>query len=326
MVPLFTVIIFNVIVFILVARVIIKQAKRSISRAKEKKKNLNVTVKTLITIVSVMLMFGFSWLFGALSIADAALVFQFLFVIFATSQGFCLFVFFCVIGKDAREEWKRLLTCYRYDGEKKRSAMHSHSVSSAGTRKTTKETSFTSNMATIRKAAKIPPPKRESPDLLKSFNEMEMGKISPIETDFINSIIEEEGSIINSNDLTSFVGVEEKQQDSQLPPQVLFRLKRPFYDLVEQNRAAQSSPDFTSTQPTQSEMIFTDTEMTQSEMYTNTQFTESEMFNTQLSESVILDADLTPTEVFYNTQLSDFSDQVSLNYDTDVDDYQLTKI
>ena len=119
--PLFLILVFNLIVFVLVGRVLIKHSKKNMNRAKEEKsmkERVSATLKTLISLISVMLMFGLTWLFGALSISGAAYVFQWLFIISATSQGFLLFIFFCVIGKDAREEWKQLLTCYRYKPKK----------------------------------------------------------------------------------------------------------------------------------------------------------------------------------------------------------------
>ena len=70
-----------------------------------------VTLRTLISVSSIMLLFGLTWLFGALTVSAASPAFQWMFVIFNTLQGFFLFVFFCIIGKDAREEWIHFLTC-----------------------------------------------------------------------------------------------------------------------------------------------------------------------------------------------------------------------
>ena len=226
------------IVFILVSRVLIKHNKRNIDRAKEERKTKKVvtaTVKTLISIISIMIMFGLSWLFGALSVSGAALVFQWLFVIFNTSQGFLLFIFFCIIGQDAREEWKKLLTCYRYEGPKKGTATPS-AVSSGRMRgRITKDTSLTSKMGnsnTIRRSVGL----LEKSDFDSSVAPLEMSEISPTKTNFIDSIMEEEDTkFIISNE-------EFKQPDSQLPPQVLFRLKRPYYDLVVEKNEGSVSP------------------------------------------------------------------------------------
>ena len=117
--PIFVVLLFNNVVFVLVVRVLIKHNKRKIAGSKDAKKYKN-TFRTLIRIVSIMAMFGLSWLFGAFTINHASIVFSWLFVIFNSLQGFVLFLFFCVIGKDAREEWKNLFTCGRYKKRKLR--------------------------------------------------------------------------------------------------------------------------------------------------------------------------------------------------------------
>ena len=110
--------------FIVIARVLIKHSKKKLEnmkgdKEKEQRKRAKGISKTLFSIISVMTMFGLSWFFGAFSIGAAAEVFQWFFVIFNTTQGFMLFIFFCVIGSDAREEWKNLLTCNRYRQKKR---------------------------------------------------------------------------------------------------------------------------------------------------------------------------------------------------------------
>jgi hypothetical protein len=192
-----------------------------------------------------MLMFGLSWLFGALSIAQAAIVFQWFFIFFNTMQGFGLFIFFCVIGNDAREEWKKLLSCYRYKGIKK-GAPTTSSASKHRSNMITKDTSLTSRMAstTIRRSVGLLD-KNESIDMDSSIAPLEMSEMSPTKTNFVDTIMEENTSLIITNGLTY-----DKPQspDSQVPPQVLFRLKRAHYDLlVEQNGGVVStSPDLQS--------------------------------------------------------------------------------
>ena len=256
--PLFAVIIFNVIIFVLVARVLIKHSKRSISRAKDDqdiKKVVSGTLKTLLSVVSVMFMFGLSWLFGALSISGAAIVFQWLFVIFSTTQGFCLFIFFCVIGKDAREEWKKLLSCYRYKGEKKSTATPSGISTGSKLRSyNTKQSALKSKSIATRSVHL--PSKLESSDFSSSVAELEMSEVSPIKTKLFDPINEENTSIIISNDLAEIEHANEnlpdepKPQDSQLPPQIMFRLER-YYTLNEQDELSTPSPDCSTTQLTQ---------------------------------------------------------------------------
>ena len=67
----------------------------------------------MIGIIGVMTLFGLMWVFGALTIREASITFQFLFAIFNSLQGFFIFLFFCVLGKDTRELWLQVLCCGR---------------------------------------------------------------------------------------------------------------------------------------------------------------------------------------------------------------------
>ncbi|GFU45468.1 adhesion G-protein coupled receptor G6 [Nephila pilipes] len=57
--------------------------------------------------VSVLL--GLSWIFGFLAIDDAKLIFQYLFAITTTLQGFLIFVFFVLRQKNTRDMWLNLV-------------------------------------------------------------------------------------------------------------------------------------------------------------------------------------------------------------------------
>ena len=255
--------------FVLVGRVLIKHGKRSIDRAKDdRKKMVKNTLKTLLSIISVMLMFGLTWLFGALSISGAAYVFQWLFILCATTQGFILFVFFCIIGSDAREEWKRLLSCYRYKGTKQRATPSTVSSKSKGktyqtslsSRKMASDTIRKMASDTIRKTASdtiISLMEKAEPSFDSSAAALEMNDFSPPQTNLIDSIMEEDSSLVITNDL----GDAEKPEviDSEIPPQVVFRLKRSHYDLqlVEEqdSRPPSTSPNLSNTCSQLSEIL-----------------------------------------------------------------------
>ena len=117
--PILALVLLNTIVFVLVIRVLVKHSARKLKDAKNAKK-LQGTFKTLISIMSIMFMFGLQWLFGALTIAQASLAFQWLFVIFSTLQGFFLFLFFVVLGKETRDEWLNVFTCGKRKKGRKR--------------------------------------------------------------------------------------------------------------------------------------------------------------------------------------------------------------
>lgn len=60
-----------------------------------------------------MSIYGLSWTFGALVISgddvNASFGLQLTFTLLNSFQGFFVFIFFCVLGKDAKEAWKELL-------------------------------------------------------------------------------------------------------------------------------------------------------------------------------------------------------------------------
>lgn len=243
--PLFAVLLFNTVVFVMVTFVLIKHTRKKLAKDSSKKKEVTQgTIKAVISVFSVMLMFGLSWLFGAFSIADAAPIFQWPFVVFNTLQGFLLFLFFCVVGKDAREEWKNLLTCYRH--KKKYGSMAPHSHASQVPKSTsTKNTELTSRYAQSRTL-------RISTGLeLHHTGSVSDSKVplydfsSSAVDDNLQPNVEKDNSLVIANgstmikdskvDLSSPVvqgKPRRKKASSQLPPQVQFKLKRPYYQVV----------------------------------------------------------------------------------------------
>ena len=107
--PVLALVLFNTVVFVIVLRVLIKHYLKKLKDI-ERKKQITGTFKTFISVVSIMFMFGLQWLFGAFTIAEASEAFQWLFVIFSTLQGLFLFLYFCVMAQDAREQWLNLLS------------------------------------------------------------------------------------------------------------------------------------------------------------------------------------------------------------------------
>ena len=128
--PIFALLLFNVVMFILAVRVLVIHSMK-------KKKSVKSTIKTMISIVGIMVMFGLTWLFGALTVREASTAFQYLFVIFNGFQGFFFFIFNCLISKDGREFWTNAIVsccglryCTRY------SSLSSKLSSSHGKRRT----------------------------------------------------------------------------------------------------------------------------------------------------------------------------------------------
>ena len=136
--PIFALLLFNVVMFILAVRVLVIHSMK-------KKKSVKSTIKTMISIVGIMVMFGLTWLFGALTVtgfgsAAASVAFQVLFVILNAFQGFFIFLFFCVFSKDARESWLELLCRGRYHSKPSQAKYSSSGNDGTGTKVKTSST------------------------------------------------------------------------------------------------------------------------------------------------------------------------------------------
>ena len=109
--PVLAVILFNVVIFVIVLTVLIKHSKKKIERAKASSdgSSREATIRLLISIFSIMNLYGLTWLFAIFTFTEGSLAFQILFAIFNSLQGFFMFIFFCVLGKEARESWARVL-------------------------------------------------------------------------------------------------------------------------------------------------------------------------------------------------------------------------
>ena len=111
LVPIYLILIVNFIIFIPIVRVLIRNAirRRKMLARDDKKGKAEVSVKTAMGVISVSVVFGLGWVFGAFTVEDAADVFRYLFVICNVFQGFVFFVFIVIIGPDGREFWRTLL-------------------------------------------------------------------------------------------------------------------------------------------------------------------------------------------------------------------------
>ncbi len=219
----------------IITRVLIIHSKKKLQnipteKGKKQKERSKGILKALISIMSVMIMFGLSWVFGAFSIGEGAIVFQWLFVIFNTSQGFMLFLFFCVIGADAREEWKNLLTCNKYKKKLSLNTSTSNSQSKSGFNHRRRhkgtlnsnsgvETMLTSDgrtSNTIRRSVGLPP-------LDESVDSVELP------SRFSSEIVHSPLLSIHEEDTFVGTGQDKVKKSKQLPPHVYIKLKRPIY-------------------------------------------------------------------------------------------------
>ena len=126
--PIFAILIVNVVIFVSVIGVLVKHTLDKLDRTREEM-NIKTAIRLFISIAGIMLLFGLTWLFGALTVTGlrdttASTAFQIIFVICNAFQGFFFFFFFCVFNKDARDLWLELLSCGRYQSKR----LHSSQV------------------------------------------------------------------------------------------------------------------------------------------------------------------------------------------------------
>eukprot|EP00057_Strongylocentrotus_purpuratus_P034849 XP_796775.3 PREDICTED: probable G-protein coupled receptor 112 [Strongylocentrotus purpuratus] len=62
--------------------------------------------------VAISVLLGLTWFFGFLAIGGARLVFNILFLVLNSLQGFFVFLMFCVRQKEVREQWVRWMHCH----------------------------------------------------------------------------------------------------------------------------------------------------------------------------------------------------------------------
>ena len=107
--PILALVLFNTVVFVIVINVLLKHIRRKIADL-DKRAQVLSALKTLISVILIMFMFGIQWLLGAFTIAEASTAFQWLFVIFSTLQGLFIFIFFVALNQEAREEWLNMFS------------------------------------------------------------------------------------------------------------------------------------------------------------------------------------------------------------------------
>ena len=124
--PIMVIILFNCGVFVIVVTVLVRHKQRNKVKGLKtsKTKERQSTIRLMISIAGIMSLYGLTWIFGALTIDKASLTFQVLFVLFNSLQGFFIFLFFCVIGRDGRELWLEFLSFGHY----KSSHLHPSSI------------------------------------------------------------------------------------------------------------------------------------------------------------------------------------------------------
>ena len=84
-----------------------------LKRSSRNKKNSD-SIQLMINITSICVLFGLTWIFGALTVVKADQTFQIMFALINSLQGFLIFIFFCAMNKDIRLElFQLLVSCHK---------------------------------------------------------------------------------------------------------------------------------------------------------------------------------------------------------------------
>ncbi|CAL1261925.1 unnamed protein product [Larinioides sclopetarius] len=101
----------NLTVFLMVTRVLF--TPRNVSAKKppqcSKKEKILVTTAQVRGAFTVMVLLGVSWVFGAFAVGEARLIFQYIFCVSNSLQGFLIFIVRCLQYPEARSAWYQLL-------------------------------------------------------------------------------------------------------------------------------------------------------------------------------------------------------------------------
>ena len=94
--PIFLILFFNFLIFIAGAIVLIKHL---LSKSTT---NLQTICVQLSKFLGVFILFGLTWIFGALTAIEADQAFEVVFTVINSLQGFLIFIFFCALNNDVR--------------------------------------------------------------------------------------------------------------------------------------------------------------------------------------------------------------------------------
>ncbi|XP_077977818.1 adhesion G-protein coupled receptor G6-like [Glandiceps talaboti] len=104
--PLCLVIIFNSIIYCLV----IKQLCGLRSKTLTANERFSTTAQ-LRAAIGLLVLLGLTWILAIFAVGDASLIFQYLFAVSNSLQGFFIFIFHCVLNKEIQKRWRRLCRC-----------------------------------------------------------------------------------------------------------------------------------------------------------------------------------------------------------------------
>ncbi|CAC5386735.1 unnamed protein product [Mytilus coruscus] len=137
--PALVIVLVNLVILVLVIRTLFRTMRSKPGRSQKSKSRLEKTKSGVRSICVLAPLFGVTWVFGVLSISRDLVVFQYLFAIFNSLQGFFIFVFHCLIDKRVKEAIKH------HSNKRRAARLDSFSYTESKSRKTsqTSDTNLT---------------------------------------------------------------------------------------------------------------------------------------------------------------------------------------
>ena len=116
MFPVGLLLVINFIIFVMVVQRL--SCRKAISANKTTKNDRKESWRRVQNAVAISVLLGVTWISGLLAIGDARLLFNIIFLIFNSLQGFFIFLMFCVRQKEIRDFWLRCLCCCKCKKQK----------------------------------------------------------------------------------------------------------------------------------------------------------------------------------------------------------------
>ena len=106
--PVCLTLVVNLVIFVLVMRQLFRRSSNKLTTSEKSK--TSVRLRGAFSLLAIL---GLTWFFAILAIGDFGIVFNYLFAIFNTLQGFFIFIFYCVLKEEARKCWRNALPCFK---------------------------------------------------------------------------------------------------------------------------------------------------------------------------------------------------------------------
>ncbi|XP_053396684.1 adhesion G-protein coupled receptor G6-like isoform X2 [Mercenaria mercenaria] len=106
--PVCLLLIVNTITYALVIRMIVKRSNKKLTKTDK-----SSTAVRLRGAISLVVLLGLTWAFAILAFDDFGIVFHYLFAVLNSLQGFFIFIFYCLMKKEAQQCWRKALPCLK---------------------------------------------------------------------------------------------------------------------------------------------------------------------------------------------------------------------